>query len=240
MEDTVEREKRAILIVDGSASFIFYTAMMLKKLQYDVLSATTAEEALSLIARSAPAVVITDTVLPGTSGQELLRRIKKTESIRFIPVIIHSSDANPAVEESCRRAGCTAFLSKPAAPESLFSAIQAATEATPRHHIRIRTSLRARIAFPAGKPERSEEVTQLSEGGIFITTPTPAPKGAVLPLILSMPNHDIRLSAVVLYSSVQAAGAPVPGMGMKFTDVKPDDLVIIREFIRQHVMNTIA
>lgn len=234
------QEHRSILVVDASASFIFYTAMMLKKLQYTVQSATNAEEALSIIARSAPAVVITDSVLPGTSGLELLKRIKKNTSINFIPVIIHSSLADARVKDDCTKAGCDAFLCKPASPEALFGAIQAATEATPRRHIRIKTSLRARRGAGAGtpQPEGAEEVTELSEGGLYLKTTLPAPAGAVVPLTILLRSHEIHVHAKVLYASQKAGG--VPGMGMKFTDLSAGDRDSLREFIRQQVMSTIS
>jgi CheY-like chemotaxis protein/Tfp pilus assembly protein PilZ len=234
----MKQEKRSIVVVDGSASFIFYTAMMLKNLDYVVQSATTAEDALSLIARLAPAVVITDTALPGTSGLELIKRIKNSDSLGFIPVLVHSSLADPDIKDDCMLAGCTAFFSKPAPPEVLFEAIQSATEATPRHHIRVRTSIRARVG--ARPSERTEEVTQLSEGGLYLKTLQPAPVGTVVPLTLLMRNRDIRVQAVVLYSSQKAGGNEVPGMGMKFTDLNPADLTYLREFIRQDVLSTIS
>ena len=236
------QEKRSILVVDASASFIFYTAMMLKNLEYTVQSATTAEDALSLIARSAPAVVITDTALPGTNGLELIKRIKNNDSLGFIPIIVHSSVADPEIKDDCMLAGCTAFFCKPASPETLFHAIQAATEATPRRHIRIRTSLRARVAAPAGEAasERTEEATQLSEGGLYLKTLLPAPVGAVLSLTLLMRNRDIRVHAKVLYVSQKAGGNEAPGMGMQFTDLDPEDLAYLREFIRQDVLSAMA
>ena len=233
-------EQRSILVVDASASFIFYTAMMLKKLQYSVQSATSAKDALSIIARSTPAVVITDSVLPSTSGLELLKQVKSNNSINFIPVIIHSSIAEAWVKDDCTQAGCDAFFCKPASPEALFGAIQAATEATPRRHIRIKTSLRARRGGDAGapQPEGTEEVTELSEGGLYLKTALPAPVGAVVPLTILMRNHEIRVHAKVLYGSPKAGG--VPGMGMKFTDLSASDRDYLREFIRQQVMSTIA
>ena len=234
------QEQRSILVVDASASFIFYTAMMLKKLQYTVQSATSAGEALSIIARSAPAVVITDSVLPGTSGLEFLKQIKNNNSINFIPVIIHSSLADAWVRDDCTQAGCDAFFCKPASPEALFGAIQAITEATPRRHIRIKTSLRARRGGDAGtpQPEGTEEVTELSEGGLYLRTTQPAPLGAVVPLTILMRNHEIHVHAKVLYGPQKTGAAP--GMGMKFTDLNAGDRDHLREFIRQQVMSTIA
>jgi CheY-like chemotaxis protein len=60
----MEPEKRTILIVDSSASSIFYMASLLRELRYAVTSISSGEDALDIIARSAPTAVITDTVLP--------------------------------------------------------------------------------------------------------------------------------------------------------------------------------
>jgi two-component system, chemotaxis family, chemotaxis protein CheY len=234
------QERRSILVVDGSASFVFYTAMMLKKLDYAVQSASTVEGALAVIARSAPAVVITDTVLPGTTGVELLKRIKNNDSLRFIPVIVHSAEVDPGVKEDCTRAGCAAFFCKPAEPEALFRAIQSATEATPRRNIRIKTSLKALIGGGPGAGG-TEQVIQLSEGGAYVATPMPAPAHAALPLTLFIKNREIRVMSVVLYSSTTAGGRfPVPGMGLQFTSIDSADLAFVREYIHKQVMSDIG
>jgi len=234
----MEREKRSILIVDSSASSIFYTSMLLRELRYAVRSAPTGEEALSAIASSAPAAVITDTVLPRMSGVELLKQIKSNVSLRFIPVIILTADANSSNKETCAQAGCTAYIMKPVEPEALYRAIQSATEATPRRYIRINTALKVRIgAGVAGGKARTEDVTSLSEGGCYVSMSAPAPVNALVPLTLLLRNHEIEATAVVLYSSAQAGGLhAVPGMGMKFTKINVEDLNLIRDFIRTEVM----
>ncbi|HUJ19417.1 MAG TPA: response regulator [Nitrospirota bacterium] len=234
----MEREKRSILVVDSSASSIFYVSMLLRELRYAVRSVRTGEDALSAIASSAPAVVITDAVLPTMSGVELLKQIKNNLSLRFIPVIITTADTSTASKEACTKAGCAAYFMKPVDPEALYRAIQSATEATPRQKIRINTALKARIGpGEAGGKTRIEEVTSLSEGGLYLSTSAPAPVNDLVPLTLLLRNHEIEATGVVLYSSAQAGGLhAVPGMGMKFTKISAEDVNLIRDFIRAEVM----
>ncbi len=234
----MELEKRSIMVVDGSASSIFYVSMLLRQLRYAVRSVPTGENALSEIAGSVPAVVVTDTVLPKMSGVDLLKQLKNNVSLRFIPVIIHTADANPAIREACEQAGCAAYLMKPVKPEALYRAIQSATEATPRKNIRINTALKARIGpGVAGEKAGIEDVTSLSEGGLYVSTSAPAPINTLVPLTLLLRGHEIEATAVVLYGSAKAGGPhPVPGMGMKFTKISAKDLDLIREFIRAEVM----
>jgi CheY-like chemotaxis protein len=238
----MERGKRSILVVDSSASSIFYMSMLLKQLGYAVRSAPTGEDALHAIAHSAPAVVITDTVLPKMSGIELLQQIKKNISLRFIPVIIHTADADPANKQTCTQAGCAAYFKKSVEPEALYRAIQSATEATPRRNIRIATALKARIGSAAhGGTTGIEDVTSLSEGGLYVSMSAPAQVDDLVPLTLLFDNHEIEATAVVLYSSTRAGGLhAVPGMALKFTRISAEDLALLREYIKDKVLVDLA
>ena len=71
----MDREKRALLVVDGSATYSFYLTMLLKKLEYTVRSSSTAEGALQMLADSLPALVITDTSLSKMSGVDMLKQM---------------------------------------------------------------------------------------------------------------------------------------------------------------------
>ena len=230
----MEWEKRSILVVDSSASSIFYMSMLLRDLRYAVRSAPTAEDALSAIASSAPAVVITDVVLPKMSGVELLKQIKNNVSLRFIPVIIHAANANPANRDACTQGGCSAYFMKPVEPEALYRAIQSATEATPRQNIRIDLSLKVQVGDESSPDwmKREEEVTTLSEGGLYIKSDIPDPVYTLMPLTLFIGSRIIKVRAEVLYSSVKKGGQhKVPGMGLKFVSITKEDKEFIRSFI---------
>lgn len=232
----MEQEKRTALIVDSSASSIFYTASLLRTLRYIVKSAASGEDALDAIARSAPTVVITDAALPGMSGLDLLKQIKSSASLSFIPVMINTSDRNTATREACTQAGCAGYFTKPVDPETLFRAIQSASETTPRKNIRIATLLKARIRSGPAKTV-TEEVTSLSENGLYVGTSAPAPVNALVPLTLILGEREIEAIAIVLYSSNKTGGLhTVPGMGMRFTKISETDVNALREFIRASVM----
>jgi CheY-like chemotaxis protein len=220
-------EQRTFLLVDSRATSIFYTASLLRKLRYIVMTASSGEEALDLIARSAPSCVITETTLPKMSGLDLLQRIKGNAGLRFIPVIMNTTDGSASMQDACIKAGCAGYFVKPADPEALFQAIQAASEATPRKNIRINTLLRVRIGA------RAEDVTSISVGGLYIRSTAPEPERSLLSLTLQLGPREIAATAVVLYSSDKAGGKhPFPGMGVKFTDIDAADVKAIGEFIR--------
>jgi CheY-like chemotaxis protein len=239
----MDREKRSLLVVDGSATYLFYMAMLLKKLDYTVRTAATVEQALKALTDPLPSLVITDTSLPGPRGMGVLQLMKKNPMLKNIPVIIHTSETDDAAREACVAAGCAAFFKKPADPDSLYRAMQTATEATPRQNIRIEVSLPVEVGSSAasGRTSRKELITTLSEGGLYIKTLTPEPVSAVLPLTLTIRNREIKTAAVVLYSSVKIGGPhKVPGMGLKFVSINQEDKALVHDFIQEQITKDLA
>ena len=228
-------QKKLLLVVDSSASYLFYVATMFRKLQYAVRTAATAELALQAMNESLPAFVITDISLPDMSGVDLLKEMKQNRRLKAIPVIIHTSDATQSVREKCMAMGCVGYFNKPADPDVLYRAIQAATEATPRSTIRMETSLKVEVGedTASGGGKRVETVTSLSAGGLYIKTLTPEPVNTVLPLKIFFTTRQIMVKAEVHYSSVKIGEQhKQPGMGMQFVSISQEDKAFIKEFIQ--------
>ena len=70
-------EKMRVLLVDDETEFVSALAERLNLRGFDAQTASSGEEALQKIAASPPQVVLLDVLMPGMSGQETLKRIKK-------------------------------------------------------------------------------------------------------------------------------------------------------------------
>ena len=70
-------EKMRVLLVDDEMEFVSALAERLNLRGFDAQTANSGEEALQKIAASPPQVVLLDMLMPGMSGQETLKRIKK-------------------------------------------------------------------------------------------------------------------------------------------------------------------
>ncbi len=235
-------KKQFALLVDGSVKDLFSTGIILQRLDYDVYIVNSAEDALRIVEAASPALVITELTLPRMSGLELLVRIKQDPKTRDIPVIIHTANRDPQKESHCLAAKCSAFLKKPAEPDALYASIQHATEITPRQYIRLRTLLPANVGgrVAAGEASGTEYVSELSEKGIFVHTLSPRPINAVVPVTMLIHSMPVRLKATVLYSISMSTGLRrEPGMGMKFSEISPTDLELIRNFIKGQIMKDI-
>ncbi|TNE78172.1 MAG: response regulator, partial [Gammaproteobacteria bacterium] len=79
---------KTVLIVDDEAPIREMIAVALEMADYDYIEAEDAREAHALIVDKHPDLVLLDWMLPGTSGVELARRLKKEESTADIPIIM--------------------------------------------------------------------------------------------------------------------------------------------------------
>lgn len=79
-----------ILIVDDDSSARYVLRHVLESLGCRVTEAESGEEALRLVARNAPAAIVTDLIMPGMDGLELLERLGAEPATRAIPVLIRT------------------------------------------------------------------------------------------------------------------------------------------------------
>lgn len=72
-----------------------------------------------------PDVIFMDLDLPVVDGLEAIRRLKRDEETRHIPVVACTGTGGPSAEEEARAAGCDAFLVKPCEPEVIRALMEA-------------------------------------------------------------------------------------------------------------------
>ena len=238
-----DREVRTILVVDSSSSILYFLGLLLKRLDYRIVTARSGEDALRLMDESRPSVVLTDVALPAMSGVALLKQIKGRPGCGELPVIMLTAEDNPGIKETCMQLGCAAYLLKPVEPDLLYRTIQAVSESVPRANIRLITSLKVTVGDGSmlGGAARTEYATAISEGGLFISTRYPQPRNAVTPLRIIINGREVIAKALVLYSNEPAEGlSGEPGMGMKFIEMSDADRAVLRRYIREQLTHDIA
>jgi CheY-like chemotaxis protein len=234
----MERAVRTVLLVDGSATILYYYGILLKRLEYVVFTAASAEEALKIMESTVPSLVLTAISLPEMGGIDFIKKIKSSDRTSAVPVIVLTAEEDAHIRSACLSMGCAAYLIKPVEPDHLFRTIQTALEPTPRANIRLSTSLKAVAGegTTQDRAERSEYATTISEGGFYLRTLSPQPKNALIPVRIFIKDREIRAKAVVLYSHVMEEGTfREPGMGMKFVEISKEDRSFLRSFIMEQL-----
>jgi len=117
------QEGTRVLIIDDSATILAMLGRMLRQNRYDVLDAADAERGLQLARAHAPALIFLDIVLPGMSGFEALRQLRRDPSTRDIPVIMMSGNEMATEQFYVQRIGADDFMKKPFSRGEVFSRI---------------------------------------------------------------------------------------------------------------------
>jgi len=233
-----DKKKRFLVLVDGNPRDLLSIGILLQKLDYNIYTSNSAEEAIQVSSVIVPALIITELTLPGMNGIDFLKHIKKDPRTRSIPVIILTDMNKPKIEDLCRREGCAAYFVKPFEPDTLYRAIQNATEPVPRQYIRLKTCMTMVIGEGIDKETVSSEcITALSENGMYISTLNPLPVGTTVPVSITVENQNLRLEGIVLYSYTAGHGPlKQPGMGVKFINISSDMQNLLRTYITKQLM----
>ena len=123
------REGLRILIIDDSATVVATLGKMLRQARYETAGAGDAETGIEFARNERPDVIFLDIVLPGMSGFDALRALRKDEATRDIPIVMISGNAQATEQFYVRRIGADDFMKKPFGREEVFARIQALVEA---------------------------------------------------------------------------------------------------------------
>lgn len=113
-----------ILIVEDSPSELELMSHYLQESGYNVIQATGAKEALEKVLLQQPDVIVTDVVMPGVSGFELCRYLKRNPVTEKVPIVICSSKNLEIDRLWGMRQGADAYLTKPYTREQLLRVIK--------------------------------------------------------------------------------------------------------------------
>lgn len=121
--DEKDCQKR-ILVVEDSPTTRKVIAITLGQQGYEVIEAKDGFEALSKLNDSPPHLILLDIVLPRIDGYAVLDIIKKQDQFKDVPVIMLTSKDGVLNRWKGRRAGSTAYLTKPFDPKKLVETIE--------------------------------------------------------------------------------------------------------------------
>ena len=111
--------KKKILIVEDNPQNMKLIEMTLRGRSYTLLKATDGEEALDMVLRDQPDLIIMDIQLPKVSGLEVTRRLRQIPAFSHVPIIALTAYAMKGDREKFIEAGCNAYLSKPISTREL-------------------------------------------------------------------------------------------------------------------------
>ena len=116
---------KTVLIVDDEAPIREMIAVSLEMADYNYIEAADAREAHALIVDKHPDLILLDWMLPGTSGVELARRLKKEEATADIPIIMLTAKVEEDNKIQGLEVGADDYITKPFSPRELVARLKA-------------------------------------------------------------------------------------------------------------------
>ena len=104
---------KTVLIVEDNELNMKLFRDLLEAHGYQTSGTSNGIEALDLVRKLRPDLILMDIQLPQVSGLEVTRWIKDDPELRSIPVVAVTAFAMKGDEERIREGGCEAYLSKP-------------------------------------------------------------------------------------------------------------------------------
>ena len=122
--------QKHILIVEDEPAIRDMVAFALRKAGMEAMHAADARAAQSVIAERVPDLILLDWMLPGMSGIDLARRLRKDELTREVPIIMLTARGEETDRVSGLDAGVDDYVVKPFSTRELLARIRAVMRRT--------------------------------------------------------------------------------------------------------------
>lgn len=123
-----------ILVVDDTPANVRLLEGVLRPRGYETLTAGSGPEALEVVTRDRPDLVLLDILMPGMDGYEVCRRLRATPAGAVLPVVMITASGN---EEKRRalEAGADDFIAKPFDQAELLARVQSLVRVKEYHDL---------------------------------------------------------------------------------------------------------
>lgn len=114
---------KTIITVDDAATIRRMVSFTLRGAGHEVLEAQDGAIALKILQSRAVDLVITDVNMPNLNGIELTRQLRALPSFSRTPVLLLTTESDPAKKAEGRAAGATGWIVKPFSQEQLLAIV---------------------------------------------------------------------------------------------------------------------
>lgn len=119
---------KRVLVVDDSATVRQQVALALQQAGYEIVEAVDGADGLNkLSSDGAISMVICDINMPLMNGLEMIEQIARSATMRKVPIVMLTTEGQPALIQRARQAGAKGWLVKPFKPDHLLAAVNKLT-----------------------------------------------------------------------------------------------------------------
>jgi DNA-binding response OmpR family regulator len=108
-----------VVLAEDSTDLREMFAIAFELAGFEVKRASNGAEAFNQVVRDRPDILVTDLAMPGLDGFGLIRRLRKRDETRQLPVLAVTGQGYPNVGELVTRCGGCGYVVKPCLPDEL-------------------------------------------------------------------------------------------------------------------------
>jgi CheY-like chemotaxis protein len=113
-----------ILVVDDEPYMHRLLQYHLERAGFQMLNAKNGREAIELVQRELPSLIVMDVMMAEMDGLSALKELKKADATKNIPVIMITASAHHITRQEAELSGAALFLTKPFSPTQLLMSVR--------------------------------------------------------------------------------------------------------------------
>jgi two-component system, sensor histidine kinase and response regulator len=113
-----------VLIIDDESLIRKTTALLLKKMNFETLTAGSGKEGIALAEKENPDIVLLDIMMPEMDGWSVLAHFKADTRLAKIPIVVFTAKDFSLSDRMARDRGAVAICRKPFQPDQLMTIIK--------------------------------------------------------------------------------------------------------------------
>mgnify|MGYP001013713862 CR=1 FL=1 len=113
-----------ILIADDEPNILLSLDYLMRREGFEVLLARDGDEALALLQRERPRLVLLDVMMPGKSGHEVLAALRADDALKHILVLMLSAKGRDTDVAKGLGLGADAYVTKPFSTQALVAQVR--------------------------------------------------------------------------------------------------------------------
>ena len=117
-------ELKKVLVVDDDPYILMSLEFLMKKSGYDVMVARNGTEALELVDKQLPDIVLLDIMMPDVDGYQICKHIKKLDKLKHTKVVFMSAKTKETDIQKGYDLGASLYIIKPFSTRELVKKIK--------------------------------------------------------------------------------------------------------------------
>jgi len=117
--------RQSVLVVDDEADILELVKYNLGKNGYEVACAASGEDALDMVRKQTPDLIVLDLMLPGVDGLDVCRNLKGDDRTKHVPILMLTARGEESDIVAGLEIGADDYLTKPFSPRVLVARVRA-------------------------------------------------------------------------------------------------------------------